>query len=151
MTLSRRHFLATAAALPFATPALAAGIPLHVVKDPNCGCCGAWIDIMAAEGFDVTVEHAIGADLVNYKVANGIPLELSSCHTASVNGYMIEGHVPPADVKRLLDTAPDAIGLTVPDMPFGSPGMGPEDQRDTYQVILIKRDGAEVFANYDAA
>ena len=75
-----------------------------------------------------------------------------SCHTGRIAGYVIEGHVPAADIRRLLVERPDAIGLSVPGMPIGSPGMGPEDQREAYDVILIGRDGAaNVFASYPAA
>jgi hypothetical protein len=75
-----------------------------------------------------------------------------SCHTAQVDGYVIEGHVPADDMKRLLAERPNAIGLTVPDMPFGSPGMGPESEREAYDVLLIARDGStSVFARYEKA
>lgn len=75
-----------------------------------------------------------------------------SCHTGEIDGYMIEGHVPPADIRRLLAERPDAVGLAVPGMPFGSPGMGPEDQREAYDVFLIRRDRTtEVFSSYEAA
>ena len=75
-----------------------------------------------------------------------------SCHTGEIEGYMIEGHVPVADIRRLLAERPDAVGLAVPGMPYGSPGMGPEDQREAYDVFLIRRDGSsEVFTSYSAA
>ena len=77
---------------------------------------------------------------------------MASCHTADVEGYVIEGHVPVADIRRLLDERPDAIGLAVPGMPYGSPGMGPESHREAYDVFLIRRDGTtEVFTSYAAA
>ena len=83
---------------------------------------------------------------------NGIPQRMISCHTGEIEGYMIEGHVPVADIRRLLAERPDAVGLAVPDMPYGSPGMGPEDQREAYDVFLIRRDGSsEVFMSYSAA
>ena len=86
------------------------------------------------------------------KLDNGIPRGMVSCHTGRVDGYMIEGHVPVADIHRLLVERPDAVGLAVPGMPYGSPGMGPESARDAYDVFLMRRDGSiEVFTSYAAA
>ncbi|MHA7851259.1 DUF411 domain-containing protein [Roseovarius sp.] len=154
-TMTRRSLLVGSAAvtLSAAMPAAAAARPLiHVLKDPNCGCCGAWIEIMQAEGFEVTTETSFGTALSRYKLDNGIPPKMASCHTAKIEGYMIEGHVPAADIRRLLDERPDAVGLAVPGMPYGSPGMGPETRREAYDVHLIRRDGTtEVFTRYDAA
>nr|WP_246237472.1 DUF411 domain-containing protein [Halovulum dunhuangense] len=148
--------LAGGTALVVASPlgrlAQAAGPAIHVVKDPNCGCCSAWIEILEQDGFAVTTEAAAGTALMRYKLENGIPPELGSCHTARVEGYMIEGHVPAADIRRLLDERPEAVGLAVPGMPYGSPGMGPESARDAYDVLLVQRDGsADVFTSYAAA
>jgi hypothetical protein len=144
--------IAGAVAVAIARPALAADPAIHVVKDRNCGCCSAWIDILLAEGFAVTTEDSLGTLLMRYKFDNGIPQNMISCHTGRIAGYMIEGHVPPADIRRLLVERPDAIGLAVPGMPYGSPGMGPESERDAYDVFLIRRDGTtEVFTRYDAA
>lgn len=155
-TLSRRAVLVGGTALLVASPlwsgAQAAGPAIHVLKDPDCGCCTAWIEILENEGFSVTVEPSAGADLMRYKIANGIPEQMASCHTARIDGYMIEGHVPVADVRRLLDERPNAVGLAVPGMPYGSPGMGPESEREAYDVFLIRRDGAaEPFSRYNAA
>jgi hypothetical protein len=128
------------------------GPAIHVLKDPGCGCCTAWIEVLEAAGFAVTAEHAGGDRLMSYKASHGIPREMTSCHTARVEGYMIEGHVPVADIRRLLAERPAAIGLAVPDMPYGSPGIGPETEREAYDVFLIRRDGgSEVFASYPAA
>lgn len=153
---SRRTLLIGAAALVAASPlrAVAQGVgpSIHVMKDPNCGCCSAWIDILANDGFAVTTEASAGTLLMRYKLDNGIPQEMVSCHTGRVDGYMIEGHVPVADIRRLLDERPDAVGLAVPGMPYGSPGMGPESQREAYVVYLIRRDGTtETFSSYQAA
>ncbi len=155
-TLSRRSILIAGATLLAASPlkalAQGAGPAVHVMKDPNCGCCSAWIEILENDGFAVTTEPSAGTRLMRYKADNGIPQEMVSCHTARVEGYMIEGHVPVADIRRLLDQRPDAVGLAVPDMPYGSPGMGPEDQREAYDVYLILRNGStKVFSRYDAA
>lgn len=79
--------------------------------------------------------------LYRFKRAGGIQDDLMSCHTAEIDGYLIEGHVPPADLRRLLAERPEAIGLTVPGMPYGSPGMGPENERDAYDVLLMLKDG----------
>jgi len=134
-------------------PAFAQTRPLmQVVKDPDCGCCSAWINIMQQSGFDMGVANVSYEQLLRIKAANGITEDMASCHTGLVDGYIIEGHVPPADVKRLLSERPDAIGLSVPGMPYGSPGMGPETERETYAVILIRKDGTqEVFSSYAAA
>lgn len=155
LILSRRGFVlgACAASVAGAVPAMAApGSALHVLKDPNCGCCSAWVEILQADGFEVTVEESMGTLLARYKLDNGIPQEMASCHTGRIAGYMIEGHAPPADIRRLLEERPDAIGLAVPGMPYGSPGMGPETEREAYEVFLIRRNGAtEVFSSYGAA
>lgn len=155
MTSSRRSFLATAAAAVLTAPQAGwatSADRIHVLKDANCGCCTAWIDILRQGGFDVTAENSLGTRLFRYKQDNGIPRDMTSCHTARIDGYMIEGHVPVADIRRLLAERPDAVGLTVPGMPYGSPGMGPEDDRDAYDVYLIRRDGStEIFSSYDGA
>ena len=153
---SRRKLLIGAAALAAASPLRAlgqgAGPAIHVMKDPNCGCCSAWIEILENDGFAVTTEASAGTLLMRYKLDNGIPQRMISCHTGEIEGYMIEGHVPVADIRRLLAERPDAVGLAVPGMPYGSPGMGPEDQREAYDVFLIRRDGSsEVFMSYSAA
>lgn len=155
-SFSRRALLIGGAALlaasPLGTQAKDAGPAIHVMKDPNCGCCSAWIEILENDGFSVTTEHSAGTALMRYKLDNGIPQEMASCHTARVEGYMIEGHVPVADIRRMLDERPDAVGLAVPGMPYGSPGMGPENEREAYDVFLILRDGStEVFTSYAAA
>ena len=125
-------------------------LPLvEVWKDPNCGCCKDWMAHLQAAGFQVT-----GIDKGNTaaRAAFGMPLKLGSCHTARVQGYVIEGHVPASDIKRLLADKPNALGLAVPGMPIGSPGMdGPEygNRRDAYQVLLVKKDGStQVFNSY---
>jgi hypothetical protein len=153
--LTRRSLLTlAAAAMATARPAVAE-VPLpkvHVVKDAGCGCCNDWIAHIRSAGFPVSFEEMDPAALADVKAAMGIRPELASCHTAQVEGYVIEGHVPATDVRRLLTERPDALGLTVPGMPFGSPGMGPEDQREAYDVLLIARDGSTtVFASYPAA
>ena len=124
--LSRRAALFTfAATLGIglrASISLAESTSIRVVKDPNCGCCDAWIEILARDGFTASVELLDFDALQAHKVASGVPAEMISCHTAHVDGYVIEGHVPPADIRRLLTERPEAIGLSVPGMPSGSPG-----------------------------
>lgn len=154
--MSRRTILVGATVSVAATPlrALAQGTgpAIHVMKDPNCGCCSAWIDILEQDGFAVTTEDSVGSLLMRFKLENGIPQDMISCHTGRVDGYMIEGHVPAADIRRLLKERPDAVGLSVPGMPYGSPGMGPESEREAYEVFLIRRNGStEVFSRYTAA
>lgn len=154
--LSRRAVLiggtALLAARPLRALAQGAGPAIHVLKDPNCGCCSAWIAHLEDDGFAVSNEPSAGAQLERYKFDHGIPQEMASCHTAQVEGYMIEGHVPATDIRRLLDERPDAVGLAVPGMPYGSPGMGPESEREAFGVFLIRHDGAtELFASYGAA
>ncbi|MFD2174808.1 DUF411 domain-containing protein [Rhodobacter lacus] len=156
--LSRRHFLALAAGGLVAAP-LRAAEPLQilVVKDPDCGCCEAWIDVLRADGFAVTTRVMEYDALQALKVQSGIPEAMRSCHTARIETtggarYVIEGHVPPADIRRLLAERPAARGLAVPGMPLGAPGMGPEDQREAYDVHLIAPTGeTRIFAHYDAA
>ncbi|MDP2520613.1 DUF411 domain-containing protein [Shimia thalassica] len=155
LTINRRSLLCGmgATGLALAVPALAAAQPLvQVFKDPNCGCCGAWIEIMADAGFEMDVHDAAYDSLKRLKAQSGVSEDMASCHTARVDGYIIEGHVPPADVQRLLSERPDAVGLSVPGMPWGSPGMGPESERDAYSVFLIRIDGTtEIFTHYKAA
>ena len=154
--LSRRKILTASAGL-FALSALPARArstdnQMLVMKDPNCGCCGAWIEIVEAAGFKVTIELSAGTALMRYKSENGIPEAMASCHTARIGGYTLEGHVPVADIRRILEERPEAIGLAVPGMPYGSPGMGPESEREAYDVLLIRKDGTnDVFAHYPAA
>ncbi len=155
MIMTRRVMLACAAGFAASVPlaTTAQGMPaIHVLKDPNCGCCTAWIEILRKDGFTVTTENSLGTLLMQHKLANGIPPNMVSCHTGEIDGYMIEGHVPAADIRRLLVERPEAVGLAVPGMPYGSPGMGPESEREAYDVFLIRQGGrAEVFSHHEAA
>jgi len=155
MILTRRALMAFAASFAATAPNAALtrdALSIHVLKDPNCGCCTAWLEILKKDGFSVTTERSFGTLLFRHKLENGIPQNMTSCHTGEIEGYMIEGHVPAADIRRLLSERPDAIGLAVPDMPYGSPGMGPEEDREAYDVFLILNDGStEVFSRYEAA
>lgn len=153
MPLTRRHLLLACASLPLATPVLAqADRRIHVLKDPNCECCTGWVSHLQAAGFEVSVEEMHAGLLAAWKADAGVPLGLTSCHTGEAGGYLVEGHVPAADIDRLLAERPEALGLAVPGMPYGSPGMGPESERDAYDVILFRADGTtEVWASYEAA
>jgi hypothetical protein len=119
-----------------------------VYKSPTCGCCVLWADHMTASGF--TVESVDVASMDDVKARLGVPSTLESCHTAIVGDYVVEGHVPAEDVKRLLAEQPDAAGLAVPGMPIGSPGMEVEGRpADSYDVFLFTRDGrASVFSHH---
>ncbi len=155
MVISRRNLILAAAALGLmqGLPVRAQAVPtIHVVKDPGCPCCTAWIDYLRDSGFDVSFEERSIEDLELYKREKGIPPTVASCHTATVDGYVLEGHVPAADIRRLLNDRPQALGLAVPGMPYGSPGMGPETEREAYDVILIGADGStSIFTSYAAA
>lgn len=121
-----------------ATPALPR---MLVHKSASCGCCGLWVEHMQAAGFEVEVRNADNVNPIKERV--GVPLGKGSCHTAEVDGYFIEGHVPAEDVKRLLAERPAAKGLTVPGMPAGSPGMEmPDGRTQPYTVELVRDDGS---------
>lgn len=126
-----------AATLALATPAGAAVI--KVVKTATCGCCAKWVEHMKKVGHDVRVTNV--ADVTPTAKRLGVPDDLRSCHTASVGGYVIEGHVPAADIAKLLREKPVAVGLSVPGMVAGSPGMEMGGQKQAYQTILFTRDG----------
>jgi hypothetical protein len=150
--LSRRTLIASGLATVTlgATPGWAQTSAIHVVKGTGCECCNAWIAYLRDEGFSVTDEERYGTLLMTYKSEVGVPQSMISCHTGMIDGYVLEGHVPAADIRRLLTERPDAIGLAVPGMPYGSPGMGPEEEREAYEVMLIARDGSgAVFSRYE--
>jgi hypothetical protein len=150
--LDRRRLLGTLAAA-LALPAFGrAKAPLvEVWKDPSCGCCQDWIAHMKASGFELR-SYDVGNTAVRQRL--GVPARLGSCHTARVEGYVIEGHVPASEVQRLLRERPPALGLVVPGMPIGSPGMDTPaygGRRDAYAVLLLGKDGqTRVYASYTA-
>ena len=119
---------------------------VEIWKSPECGCCKDWVDHLEANGFETKIHDTGNASM---RAQLGIPQKFGSCHTARVDGYALEGHVPAADIRRLLQGRPVAVGLAVPGMPVGSPGMdGPayRGRRDLYDVLLIGKDGkAKVF------
>jgi hypothetical protein len=123
--------------------------PIEVWKSATCKCCGNWVKHLEANGFAVTVNSATPSALEALKRQAGIPDKLASCHTAKIDGYVIEGHVPASDIERLVAEHPDAVGLTVPGMPVGSPGMEQGAEFEPYDVLLINKDGStEVFAKH---
>ena len=124
-SIGRRELMLASAAFALAPAAKAEEEPpIHVVKGRGCECCEAWVDYLREQGFTVTDEVSMGTLLIRFKMDQGIPAKAFSCHTGTVDGYALEGHVPAADIRRLLDERPDAVGLAVPGMPYGSPGMG---------------------------
>tara|TARA_A100001391_G_scaffold163903_1_gene123560 strand:- start:135 stop:557 length:423 start_codon:yes stop_codon:yes gene_type:complete len=133
------------AALTLASMAASAA-SLEVYKSPTCGCCIKWVEHMRENGFDVKVHETQNLQPIKEKA--GLRAGLGSCHTAFIDGYTIEGHVPAKEVKRLLEERPEAVGLTVPAMPIGSPGMEMGDRQDPYEVLLFDEKGTEVYAQY---
>jgi hypothetical protein len=156
--LPRRTLLAGAGALLAGTVwrrpaavATAAAMPVEMFRTSGCSCCLLWANHLRAAGFTVTVKELASGALMRMKLEAGLKSDQLSCHTAFVGGYVIEGHVPAEDVRRLLAEKPSAAGLTVPGMPIGSPGMEAGNRREAYQVLLFQKDGAaSTFTSYAA-
>lgn len=154
--IGRRQMICAAAALAILSTgdlrAAALKKPsIKVYKDPSCGCCSAWVERLESAGFVAEVEER--GDMSAVKASLGVPDDLASCHTGVIGGYTIEGHVPPADIKRLLAVRPKAKGLAVPGMPVNSPGMEVEGAPDeAYTVWLFQTDGkrSTAFARHGA-
>ncbi len=119
---------------------IAIAIAIDVYRDPNCGCCEAWIDHLEDNGFSVS-DHVVN-DMTSVKMEHGIPHRLGSCHTAVIDGKFVEGHVPAADILKLR-AQPDLIGAAVPGMPIGSPGMEMGERKDAFKVIGVSKAGEE--------
>jgi len=138
--------MAAAATLAVAIRLHAAGTQVQVYKTPTCSCCGNWVQHLRNNGFQVSVQEV--RDTAEYRRKYGVPRQLTSCHTAVVNGYAIEGHVPAREIQRLLKEQPKAKGLAVPGMPVGSPGM--EGARsEAYSVMIFDAEGrATVYQKY---
>ncbi len=143
---SRREFLARGAASAFAAsllPALLTAssppVSMMVYKDPSCGCCKKWIALMQSAGFEVSARDT--PDIQSIKRRYNVPAALSSCHTALVGGYVIEGHVPADLINKLLKDKPKIVGLAAPGMPVGSPGMEMGGQKDAYDVVSFDAAG----------
>jgi hypothetical protein len=137
------------AAVAMSSRAAAPKPPIEVWTGPSCSCCKDWVKHLQANGFSAQVHDGGNSDA---RTRLGMPVKYGSCHTATAGGYAIEGHVPAREIRRLLTERPAAIGLSVPAMPRGSPGMdGPEygKQRDPYEVLLVLRDGrTRVYQSY---
>ena len=139
------RILAPLALLASAESAVAA--TLVVTKSAYCGCCKHWVEHMKKAGFTVEVREVEDVGATAERL--GVPAGLRSCHTSEIGGYVIEGHVPAADVKRLLATKPKATGIAVPGMVVGSPGMEHGDHKEPYQVVLFDKSGkTKVFASH---
>lgn len=151
LKLHRRAVLFGFAAAVAAQPmALASPPKITVTKDPNCGCCTAWATHLRENGF--AVELVDNPQINRIKAKLGVPSALASCHTAEIEGYVIEGHVPADAIHRLLRDRPKLTGLAVPGMPIGSPGMEIEGTpAETYSVIAFGPSGRSVFARYEGA
>ena len=124
---------------------------VEVYKDPSCGCCAKWVTHLEAAGFTTKVTEMPNAKLADFKTSHGIPQAARSCHTGVVGGYVLEGHVPAAEVHKLLKAKPAVVGLAVPGMPIGSPGMEVDGMKPApYDVVSIdKQGGTKVFASYN--
>jgi hypothetical protein len=138
--------LCTTALAAFPAWAQSALPSVTVYKSPACGCCGEWVKHVQANGFRVDVKDV--EDVTPIKQRFGVPEALGSCHTATVGGYVVEGHVPAGDIKRLLREKPSAVGLAVPGMPIGSPGME-QGKPEPYSTLLFDERGrTTVFARH---
>lgn len=146
----RRMFMTALAAGILAGPAMAwsgqAPVRARVFRAPDCGCCGAWVAHLRDHGF--AVEVVTTDDMQGVKDRQAVPAPLRSCHTALIDGYVIEGHVPATDISALLAQRPRAAGLAVPGMPAGSPGMEMGGRRDPYDVILWTGSETRIFASH---
>lgn len=147
--MHRRTFLFALVSLT-AAPGLASGATkpaVHVFKTRSCNCCAAWMEHLKRSGF--AVEASEVEDTAPIRKMLGMPQRLASCHTATASGYALEGHVPASDIERLLQQRPKALGLAVPGMPAGSPGMETGARAEPYDVLLVHADGSSsVFSHH---
>jgi hypothetical protein len=120
---------------------------MHVTKSPTCGCCGAWVDLAREEGYDIEITDT--RDVTSVKLENGVPGTMWSCHTAMIDGYVVEGHVPFDALAKLLEDRLEITGIAVPGMPAGSPGMG-NDPTARYDVIAFGGEAGEGEVFYQA-
>lgn len=121
---------------------------MTVYRSPTCGCCGAWIDHVEKQGFQVTDIKTDAMDGI--KQQHQLPVNLASCHTAIIDGYVIEGHVPADDIKRFLKQKPQMAGLSVPAMPIGTPGMEMKNRKQPFEVLAFNNQGkVDVFTRYE--
>lgn len=142
----RLHSLLLVAVLGSAPVLAQSSAPVEVFKSPYCGCCGKWVEHLRQNGFQVNTHDVDDVTAARKKM--GMPDRLGSCHTAKIGGYVVEGHVPAADIQRLLKEKPRALGLAVPSMPQGSPGMD-STKPMPYQTLLVRTDGTtQVFTQH---
>lgn len=146
--MNRRHFMIAVGLVPFAAQAASAAPSIMVFRDPNCGCCGGWVDHIRTAGF--TVEVRMEQQMQGIKAQLGVPKELASCHSGTIDGYVIEGHVPAEVIRKLLRERPSLTGIAVPGMPVGSPGMEvPGQKPDPFRVIGFAQGAAgDVYVEY---
>ncbi|MBD0336226.1 MAG: DUF411 domain-containing protein [Cyanobacteria bacterium Co-bin13] len=137
---------AAARADSLASTSASAPLEIVVYRDPNCGCCHQWITHLKTHDFQVTDQ--LWEDMTTLKQQYGIPDNLTSCHTAKVNGYVIEGHVPAEDIRRLIAEKPEVMGIAVPGMPVGSPGMESGNHRDAFSVVTFTQAGQTATFNH---
>jgi len=125
-------------------------VDITVYRSASCGCCGKWLEHLKANNFNVT--DKVMGDVLPIKQSHSIPENLASCHTAIVDGYVIEGHVPASDIMKLLKSKPKVLGLAVPGMVKGSPGMEMGEHKDAYDVVSFDKDQkTAVFSSYEAS
>lgn len=147
MTINRRHMLVTAGAMLLAPLAAKANDLITVYKDPSCGCCSAWIEHVERAGFPAKTVIEPNINAVKTRLA--VPPALWSCHTAELQGYILEGHVPALAIVRLLQARPPIRGLAVPGMPVGSPGMEiAAKEPETYEVVTFGSEASRVFMRF---
>ena len=145
--MNRREFvIGTTAITAFPANVFSMSDTLIVYRTETCGCCGEWVERMISGGLRAEVKFVNDELLKSIKSQLGIPIQLSSCHTATISQYFIEGHVPGNDIHRLLIERPPALGLTVPGMPIGSPGMEMGNTKEAFDTLLVFENGkTEVF------
>jgi hypothetical protein len=131
---------AMSVALPITAYATSKLPPVTAFRNPGCGCCEKWAELLTQAGFKVTMTD--DPALAERRVRLGVPADIAGCHTAQMGDYVIEGHVPPEDILRFLTEKPAARGLAVPGMPFGSPGMDTDGPADAYDVLIFMVDGS---------
>ena len=147
--LRREFLIGTLALTTFPTSGFAFPDALIVNRTETCGCCGAWVERMSSAGLRTEVNYVDEEALGLIKTQLGISVELSSCHTATIGSYFIEGHVPAEDIFKLLTEKPNAAGLSVPGMPIGSPGMEMGNNKEPFDTLLVfKNRKTQVFNSH---
>ena len=152
LTLSRRAILAGMAASAMPSIASAKSPTIQVWKTPTCGCCGAWVEHLRGAGFEVVATDVEQDALDQIKDRLNVPPSLRSCHTALIGEYVVEGHVPAADIELLMNFEPEIVGIAVPGMPIGSPGMEMGDETEPYATYAFDETGpTAIFARHGGA